>query len=129
MSDQGFKGIPGVPEGWELLAIRRGRYGEWHINADGKPELVRDDTANLLCIIRKIEVTKKYRPFANAEEFKPHRDRWAMHPSEPSKRFRTGDYNDDGLWGNDRRFYSYKDLLESGSLFDDGTPFGVEVTE
>jgi hypothetical protein len=129
MSNEGFKNVPGVPEGWEFLAIRRGRYGEWHINADGKPELVRDDTANLLCIIRKIEVTKKYRPFANAEEFKPHRDRWAMHPSEPSKRFRTGDYNDDGLWGNDRRFYFYGDLLESGSLFDDGTPFGVEVTE
>ena len=126
---QGFRGIPGVPDGWELLAIRRGCYGEWHINADGKPMRVSRDTVNLLCIIRKIETPKKYRPFANAEEFEPHRNRWAMHPSEPSKRFRTGDYNDDGLWGNDRRFYSYKDLLESGSLFDDGTPFGVEVTE
>ncbi len=25
MSSEGFRGIPGVPEGWEFLAIRRGR--------------------------------------------------------------------------------------------------------
>jgi hypothetical protein len=69
MSNEGFKNVPGVPEGWELVAIRRGRYREWHINADGKPELVRDDTANLLCIIRKIEVPKKYRPFKGGAEY------------------------------------------------------------
>lgn len=127
-AEQGFRGIPGVPEGWELVAVRPGRCGDWHINADGKPVRVSRDTVNLLCIIRKIEVPKQFRPFANAEEFKPHRDRWTMHPNEPDKRFRTGDYNDNGLWGNDRRFYSYVELLESGSLFDDDTPFGVEIT-
>jgi hypothetical protein len=128
MSNQGFRGIPGVPDGWELVAVRPGCCGDWHINADGKPVRVSRDTVNLLCIIRKIEVPKRYRQFANAEEFKPYRDRWTMHPQEPNKRFKPGDYNDLGVWSHDHRFYSYAELLESGLLFEDGSPFGVEVT-
>jgi hypothetical protein len=123
---QGFRGIPGVPDGWELLAIRRGCYGEWHINADGKPMRVSRDTVNLLCIIRKIEVPKKYRAFANGEEFKTHRDRWwryavgegylpQINPPIP--------YNELGVDGA-----TWQQAF-NGRVFDDGTPFGVEVTE
>jgi hypothetical protein len=37
-SEQGFRGIPGVPEGWELVhANRIVEAGEWYINAKGKP--------------------------------------------------------------------------------------------
>jgi len=131
MSSEGFKGVPGVPEGWELMEVRHAKPSDWYLGRDGEPQMwTQSCQSNLVyCIIRKIEKPKKYRPFANAAEFKPHRDRWTMHPHEPNKRFKPGDYNDSGLWGNDRRFYSYDELLESGLLFEDGTPFGVEVTE
>jgi hypothetical protein len=33
------------------------------------------------------------------------------------------------VWSDNHSFYSYAELLKSGLLFDDGTPFGVEVTE
>jgi hypothetical protein len=128
-SEQGFKGIPGVPDGWELLAIRVPKKGEWFLGTDGKPLRADHDRGLVWPIIRKIEKPKQYRPFANAEEFKPHRDRWTMHPQEPDKRFRPGDYNDIGVWSDNHSFYSYAELLKSGLLFDDGTPFGVEVTE
>jgi hypothetical protein len=128
-SEQGFRGIPGVPEGWVLLAIRVPMKGEWFLGMLCNPIQADHDRGHVWPIIRKIKVPKKYRAFANGEEFKPHRDRWMMHPNEPNKRFKPGDYNDSGVWGNDRRFYSYDELFESGTLFDDGSPFGVEVTE
>ena len=122
--------IPGVPEGWELVEFRQPNQGDWVINWVGQIERWNNCvSAYVFPIIRKIERPAKYRPFADAEEFRPHRDRWTMHPNEPDKRFRTGDYNNDGVWGSDRRFYSFKDLFESGALFDDGTPFGVKIDE
>jgi hypothetical protein len=123
--------IPGVPEGWELVhCLRIGEPGEIGLNQLGEPFAIGPNrTIKKVPIIRKIEKPARYRPFANAEEFRPHRDRWTMHPNEPDKRFRTGDYNNDGVWGGDRRFYGFKDLFESGALFDDGTPFGVRIDE
>ena len=127
-AEQGFRGIPGVPEGWELVAVRVPMEGEWFLDIEGVPIQADHDRGHVWPIIRKIEVPKQYRPFANAEEFKPHRDRWTMHPQEPEKRFRPGDYNDLGVWSHDHRFYSYAELLKSGLLFEDGSPFGVEIT-
>jgi hypothetical protein len=138
MSDQGFKNIPGVPEGWELLAIRRGRYGEWHINADGKPELVRDDTANLLCIIRKIEVPKKYRPFKGGAEYMASLRRgvaadWSF--TEAHGFYAVVSANASFVWvafGDKIERFDWKHAFEklvcrhaNGST----SPFGVEVTE
>jgi len=126
MSEQGFKGIPGVPDGWELVAIRYGWQGEWCIDEHGKPYQLSGNSLRLAPIIRKIEVPKKYRPFANAEEFKPHRDRWwryavggdylpQINPPIP--------YNELGVDGA-----TWQQAF-NGRVFDDGTPFGVEVTE
>ena len=130
MSNEGFRGVPGVPDGWELVEIRKIRAGDFSVSRDGKPfEWQISDSDTVWPIIRKIEQPAKYRAFANAEEFRHHRDRWTMHPNEPDKRFRPGDYNNDGVWGYDRRFYGYKDLFEGGALFDDGTPFGVKIDE
>ena len=123
--------IEGIPEGWELVRIGRPICGEFRVDAIGKPIAVTD---NQICamdcpIIRKIEKPKKYRPFANAAEFEPFRDRWVKHPSEPDKRFAPADYNNEGVWGVGGRMYDYDTLFKSGTLFDDGTPFGIEVTE
>jgi hypothetical protein len=138
MSNQGFKGVPGVPDGWELVAFRPGRCGDWHINADGKPMRVSRDTVNLLCIIRKIEVPKKYRPFANGAEYRPHRDRWVKIASGDNnsgcaigKMDIGGDRRIDGhnehsvcIWEG---WMTFRDAFKCFT-FDDGTPFGVEVT-
>jgi hypothetical protein len=132
MSSEGFKGVPGVPEGWELLEVRHAKPSDWYLGRDGEPQIwTQSCQSNLVyCIIRKIEKPKKYRPFANGAEFKPHRDRWwkpktfsldidpndlLIHPPQS--------YNRDGFSG-----CTWQQAF-NGRVFDDGTPFGVEVTE
>jgi hypothetical protein len=118
--------IPGVPEGWELVRIGPVSPAEFFVGYDGKAEQYLQGTASTgwVTIIRKIEKPAKYRPFANAEEFKSHRDRWW--------------YRDDKFA---RRYFppaSYCDKAHGGSVwqhrfdtcfFDDGTPFGVKIDE
>ena len=118
--------IPGVPEGWEVDHVNRiGEVGEHCISDHGEPVLLRYRTAGRVCIIRKIEKPATYRPFKDAEEFRPHRGRWW--------------YRDDKD-GSRRHFppASYSDKMHGGSVwqhrfetcfFDDGTPFGVEIDE
>ena len=125
--------IPGLEylekEGWEIVRYDFANPGEPYLGHDGTVwewDGLGPSAAKQI-IIRKIPKPKQYRAFANAAEFKSHRDRWTMHPNEPDKRFRSGDYDDDGVWGINGRFYDYAHLFESGTLFDDGTPFGVEV--
>ena len=115
--------IEGIPEGWELVRFGVPKSGEVVLGPNGEPLEVNCDGVTVWPIIRKIEKPKTYRPFANAAEFKPHRDRWWMLKSdERNQRRSPRDYDDLGygdlLWG---------DMLEDAN-FDDGTPFGVEVT-
>jgi len=131
MSEQGFRGVPGVPEGWELVRIDHVTKGEWY-SMNGKANewssVVRSDCD--FPVIRKIETPKKYRPFANGEEFKPHRDRW-WKPKTFSPNIDPDDllihppqaYNRDGFSG-----CTWVQAF-NGRIFDDGTPFGVEVAE
>lgn len=69
-----------------------------------------------------------YRPFANAQEFKPHRDRWVRYKNATDGNkwvSRVQTYRDDKCFIGDVYFYwgeAFKDLE-----FDDGEPFGVRV--
>ena len=73
--------IPGVPEGWRLVRIGKPKAGEWFVDDGNTPtKAFTDFDVSVLAIIEKIEQPKQYRPFANAKEFEPHRDRWLMHP-------------------------------------------------
>ena len=121
MSDeQGFRGIPGVPDGWELVRIGRPDKDEYYL--DGNNEVNQAEYCIYVYrpIVRKIEKQKQYRQFKNGEEFKPFRDRWWRMKSESVDCCHPpAFYSDNNDWG--RAF----DLL----VFDDGTPFGVEVTE
>ena len=116
--------IEGIPEGWELVRVGKVLAGEFFINSDGRAhEALSALDFHGCAIIRKIEKPKQYRAFANAAEFKPHRDRWWMLKSdERNQRRSPRDYDDLGygdlLWG---------DMFECAT-FDDGSPFGVEVT-
>ena len=69
--------IEGIPAGYELVRIGTPNYGELFLNASGGviPASGGGLDKNFI-IVRKVEKPKTYRPFANAEEFKPHRDRW-----------------------------------------------------
>lgn len=122
--------IEGIPEGYELVRLGQlchkdvylSPYGEICVWETDKP------SSNLYPIVRKIERPKQYRPFASAEEFKPHRHKWWR-----MKKLVTGDshpsfrpscsYSDWGFGGN-----LWKDCFER-YVFEDGTPFGVEVSE
>ena len=125
--------IPGVPEGWELVhANRFAIEGEWYIDSDGSPHLQRlGESAFVHCIIRKIEKPAKYRPFANAEEYKPHRDRWARQ-KESDSIFRGITYDEDGLFALTEVVvdpFCWEEAFECFLFDDDGTPFGVKIDE
>jgi hypothetical protein len=114
--------IEGLPEGYDIVRIGRPKKGELFIGASG---LVAKSTGgeDAVCylILRKVE---RYRPFANAEEFKPHRDKWwkwkedfdgVFYPPEPYNHLG----HDTETWDE-----SFED-----KVFEDGTPFGVEVSD
>jgi len=139
MSSEGFKGVPGVPEGWELVGFRLPKKGEWFLGINGVVVQADCDRVNVWPIIRKIETPKRYRPFADREEFKPHRDRWVRIVSDDNN---SGCAIDEEDVGADRRidgcnehsvciwegWMTYGEAFKCFA-FDDGTPFGVEVTE
>jgi hypothetical protein len=133
MADQ----IPGVPEGWELVRIDNPAHGEWFIDGVGLPKQYpyENPCGGKFPIIRKIEKPAKYRPFKDAEEFKPHRDRWLTRkdksdPTHIGGACRVVAYCDNHLWWADGRNSTYKEELDHGRCFDDdGTPFGVRIDE
>jgi len=72
------------------------------------------------------KVVPTYRPFKDAAEFKPHRDRWIQtEKTDKNGRFRLIHYNDDGsnIAGDE---ITWKQMF-SEHVFEDGTPFGVQV--
>ncbi len=127
-----------VLPGWELVRIGKPVVNvDWVIGSSGLPELFSwaTDSYNWP-IIRKIEKPKKYRPFANAAEFEPHRDRWIRRSSKhdtpdtiPAGCFKVTAYNDHHYWTVDGSYTSYEQAFNDNKCFDDGTPFGIEVTE
>jgi hypothetical protein len=125
--------IEGIPEGWELVRVGHPVIEvEWVLNHYGDPILFSGNPnvnpGSNWPIIRKIERPKRHRAFANAAEFEPHRDRWIRQTLGSSVSFtRIDGYGKEGvtIQGN---AYTYQQLLDNRT-FDDGSPFGVEVTE
>ena len=116
--------IEGVPEGYELVRIGRPEKGEHFLDGNNMPDQAEHDGLVMARpIVRKIERPKQYRPFANAEEFKPHRDRWWKWKEDSSRFFPPASY--------DEFSHEAETWIESFDfkMFDDGTPFGVEVSE
>jgi len=87
-----------------------------------------------LCYIVPIDPpAPQYRPFASAAEFMPHADRWISRSfsicPDHAGGFRCSAFDDYGIWERDKRT-SYSELFREGRKFaDDGTPFGVKITE
>jgi len=138
MSSEGFKGVPGVPDGWELVAIRRPQVGEHVMDGYGNPCRITAITGEVLAIIRKIEVPKKYRPFANGAEYiAKRRDGIAVDWNLPTKArgfYAVVSASDSFVWvafgkaveqfGWVRAFEELHFRHIDGST----SPFGVEVT-
>lgn len=126
-----------APNGWRLLTegetIELGdmylRANEWVVFEKADSTTVVNDNFNLEVhrpIARKIE--PKYRPFKNAEEFRPHRDKWNKFKQSDSRRtLKCTSYSDEGV-NIALSFLCYEQAFIS-LVFEDGTPFGVEVTE
>lgn len=127
--------IEGIPEGWELVRVGVKKEGDYFIDAHGNiSEAENDSVSEGWAIIRKTEKPKQYRPFANGAEFEPHRDRWikrsynGRHNAEGA--FRVSGYDDCAVWSDGGVRSTYQEMFDDGRQFDDdGTPFGVEVTE
>lgn len=129
--------IPGLEhlekEGWEIVGFDHVSQDEWFVDSEGRiiPWGFAGRSIEKKIIVRKIERPKQYRPFANAAEFKPHRERWIAKLHSDGRVsdgcFRVDSYDNFGAWvGSDR--LSFDDMFDAGQQFDDGTPFGVEVT-
>lgn len=127
--------IEGIPDGWELVAFRRAVSGDYFLNTRGLPEpwTLNVSSGSVFTIIRKIEKPKQYRPFKNAAEFRPHKERWILRAYKDwvdgDGEYRISGFDDDGVWSNQTEFCSYQQMLDDDRRFDDGTPFGIEVTE
>ena len=126
--------IEGIPDGWELVRFDYANKGESFLNGTGEIILHIYDTPTprMRLIIRKIEKPKQYRHFANAAEFEPHRDRWVKRSyigGLCSKGcFKPQAYDDQGVFDIGEHF-TYYEMFNEGRQFDDGTPFGIKVTE
>ena len=126
--------IEGIPDGWELVRIGVPKTGDWMINAEREPYQAICDYCTFWPIIRKIEKPKRYRPFANAAEFEPHRDKWLVffdyeYSDLSDQKSRVLVYGDDRFWiGEDGSMYDWNEAFKSWQ-FEDGTPFGVEVID
>ena len=126
--------IEGIPKGWQLVRIGKVKPGEVRVAADGKPaewNSVESDSANYVVIRKK---DKRYRPFANAAEFEPHRDRWLVffdyeYSDLTDQKSRVLVYGNNCFWiGENGSCFDWSEAFKSWR-FEDGTPFGVEVTE
>lgn len=120
--------IEGIPDGWELVRIGKPFINERYIGLTGQIiNCVTIPSGEGYAIVRKIEKPKRYRPFANAEEFKPHRDRWVKRLDSLGSASRISGYGDKGvvIHGD---IFTFNGLFRDHT-FDDGTPFGIEVTE
>ncbi len=120
--------IEGIPDGWELVRMGLPNIDEWVVSSEGRPiKWNHKTTYNGYAIIRKIEKPKRYRPFANGAEFEPYRDRWFCPKIKRNHLIKTSAYNEHRHWSGEEPDTWEKMFDEY--VFDDGTPFGIEVTE
>jgi len=117
--------LKGLPDGFEEVEVGIPKLGDWYLNAQVGPVQCKEEAKCAWLILRKVEKPKQYRPFCSAEEFRPHRDRWVRFFQGGATK-RIGAYSEnevviggEGSWEYDAAFASW--------VFDDGSPFGVEV--
>jgi len=139
MSSEGFRGIPGVPDGWELVRFDYAVEGERYLAGTGEivVHLSTKPTQAKRLIIRKIEVPKKYRPFANGLEYMATSRRgvaadWKT--GETNGFYAVVSANDIFVWvafGSTAKHFDWVEAFEQlvfRHIDGSTSPFGVEVT-
>jgi hypothetical protein len=129
MSIPDYAPLPDPPEGYEILTdydaephpeamYWSGNNAVWERRA--YPERTYSDVENLIYAVPIKPPEPQYRPFANADEFRPFRDRWWRH-KKSAKEHPPNSFDDEGYsgWSWNGAF----NYLE----FDDGTPFGMQI--
>jgi hypothetical protein len=77
------------------------------------------------------EAKTVYRPFANAAEFEPYKDKWILKAYDGESiqgQWRIIAFDDVGVFSREA-FLTYSEMFEMGYKFSDSTPFGVLVKE
>ena len=123
MSDK----IEGIPDGWRVVRIGSANKAGYWMDEDGsiKPSLTGHIRGLFYPIVERIKPPEPtYRPFANAAEFEPYRDKWICDPQDQLNKFKAIAYNDQGVFSF-KRFWGYSQLFDCGTVFEDGTRFGV----
>jgi hypothetical protein len=120
-----FDPIPDPPEGWRWADKSNPFDKRAKFWSEGRSEwILTQQLDNYDPSIRYIvpidPPASQYRPFANAKEFAPHRDRWIRTPAQETIR-QVIHYSDRGVDG-----MTYRMLFEERT-FDDGSPCGVKV--
>jgi hypothetical protein len=118
--------IEGIPGGYDIVRIGKPVDGELVLGWQG--DVFEwgggaNDVVNHV-ILRKIERPKQYRPFANAEEFKPHQLRFWRWKTDSESMHRPPQHYFENGWNSRIWKSAYDD-----AVFADGTPFGVEVSD
>jgi hypothetical protein len=124
-----FDRVPDPPDGWRFVTKgeafdNRAQYWS-HLNnvwLIAWQDDSYDPTVIYIVPIDPPKPEKRYRPFASAAEFEPHRDRWICTPGANTVR-RIDHYNNQGVNG-----MTWESLFRNRT-FEDGTPCGVEVSE
>jgi hypothetical protein len=128
--------IPDPPEGWRFVDssdVDRRDVQWWDLGAKewkdcgawsaGFP--FDKDRAYIVPIDPPKPPKPQYRPFANAAEFEPYRDRWVRR--KEGMFCKVASYENYGAtMGTCATIWKYSDLFDEWE-FDDGTPFGVKV--
>jgi hypothetical protein len=140
MSSEGFRNVPGVPDGWELVhANRRAVKGEHYIS-DGNVEVQKmSESVFAHPIIRKIEKPARYRAFANGADFMANKGQgiavdWSS-PSDCPGFYAIVSANNIFLWvafGGVVKSFRWEQAFEELKFrhADNSTsPFGVRIDE
>jgi len=128
-----FDPIPDPPEGWRFVQAGEAfdsRYQLWdesmkEYRPRNYPRMpLTPNTVYIVPIDPSAPPEPQYRPFANAAEFVPHRDKWWRYKSMTDDQ-----HNPPALFNNLVHCNQYWNDSFKNKVFDDGTPFGVRVDE
>ena len=122
--------VDGIPDGYELVRIGTPNKGEMFLSSDGLVYLSSGCVSGASWVIlRKVERPKTYRPFRDGAEYAWHFDRPVRFKHEPNTVYRIASFNNLFVFVAYGDGVSFVDGMKDLVFADDGTPFGVEVSE